>query len=161
VTAPTIDWNERRLCDDGGCTGLIGSDGRCHVCGRASQFWGDERRRGLRDEDEADAESEQRRLVRELPTAEGEIAERRLCPDGGCTGLIGIDGKCSVCGKTDDDAPIAAAARVEPDESADSETAERADPEDPDDRRLCPDGACTGLLGPDNRCKLCGRAEEV
>lgn len=157
MTAPTIDWNERRLCDDGGCTGLIGSDGRCHVCGRASQFWGDERRRGLRDEDEADAESEQRRLVRELPIAEGEIAERRLCPDGGCTGLIGIDGKCSVCGVTDEDAPIAAAPPVERVEAG-SEPTESADP---DDRRLCPDGACTGLLGADNRCKLCGRTDEV
>jgi hypothetical protein len=25
------------------------------------------------------------------------------------------------------------------------------------DRQLCPDGACTGLLGPDGRCKVCGR----
>ncbi len=27
---------------------------------------------------------------------------------------------------------------------------------DPRQRRLCPDGACVGLIGNDNRCKLCG-----
>ena len=28
-----------------------------------------------------------------------------------------------------------------------------------DDRELCPDGACTGLIGPDGRCKVCGRSK--
>ena len=27
---------------------------------------------------------------------------------------------------------------------------------DPDRRRLCPDGACVGLIGDDERCKVCG-----
>ena len=31
----TIDEGERWLCSDGGCTGLIGDDGRCRVCGRS------------------------------------------------------------------------------------------------------------------------------
>jgi hypothetical protein len=30
-----LDERDRRLCNDGGCTGLIGDDGRCRVCGRA------------------------------------------------------------------------------------------------------------------------------
>jgi hypothetical protein len=29
------DDGERRLCADGACTGLVGADGRCRVCGRA------------------------------------------------------------------------------------------------------------------------------
>jgi hypothetical protein len=29
---------------------------------------------------------------------------------------------------------------------------------DPKRRRLCPDGACIGLIGADGRCKVCGRA---
>ena len=28
--------------------------------------------------------------------------------------------------------------------------------DDVDDRELCPDGACLGVLGPDRRCKVCG-----
>jgi hypothetical protein len=27
-----------------------------------------------------------------------------------------------------------------------------------DDRRLCPDGSCIGLIGDDGRCKVCGLA---
>ena len=29
---------------------------------------------------------------------------------------------------------------------------------DDEDRQLCPDGACTGLLGSDGKCKECGRS---
>ena len=30
---------------------------------------------------------------------------------------------------------------------------------DPARRRLCPDGACIGLIGDDHRCKECGRLD--
>ena len=26
-----------------------------------------------------------------------------------------------------------------------------------DQRQLCPDGACIGVIGPDGRCKVCGK----
>ena len=29
-------WQARKLCSDGGCTGVIGEDGKCSVCGRAA-----------------------------------------------------------------------------------------------------------------------------
>ena len=29
------EWENRELCPDGACVGLIGSDGKCKVCGRA------------------------------------------------------------------------------------------------------------------------------
>jgi hypothetical protein len=28
------DWTRRRLCPDGACVGVIGSDGACRVCGK-------------------------------------------------------------------------------------------------------------------------------
>ena len=31
--------------------------------------------------------------------------------------------------------------------------------DDSDDRRLCPDGACTGLLDAAGVCKACGRTD--
>ena len=31
-----VEWRARRLCVDGGCTGVIGPDDRCKVCGRAA-----------------------------------------------------------------------------------------------------------------------------
>jgi hypothetical protein len=29
---------------------------------------------------------------------------------------------------------------------------------DPRSRRLCPDGSCVGVIGPDGRCRVCGAA---
>lgn len=193
----TIDWNERQLCDDGACTGVIGRDGQCGECGRAAQFWGDERRRGTRDDEEVVAEVAVKRAV---PAAEGDIADRRLCPDGGCTGLIGPDGRCKVCGTLDEAAPVRTGAigavagvgafgvdgdgalagdaedaagdadvdgddedddgdAIGDDASARRMAAQAGDGAD-DDRRVCPDGACTGLIGADGRCKVCGTVEE-
>lgn len=31
---PASDWDNRRLCSDGSCIGVIGPDGRCKECGR-------------------------------------------------------------------------------------------------------------------------------
>ena len=97
---------------------------------------------------------------------------RWLCPNGACTGLLGPDGKCKACGAQGEVptpyrdahqpllfkgeeplppvAPIAATA---------TETA-TATGDEWDDRQLCPDGSCTGVIGADGRCKECGRTLE-
>jgi hypothetical protein len=31
---PAVDWQDRRVCGDGACVGIIGANGRCNVCGR-------------------------------------------------------------------------------------------------------------------------------
>jgi len=97
------EWDQRQLCSDGGCVGVIGDDGTCKVCGRAAPNWGDERKRGLvepsdAEEDLADEDA--------LPADQGPAApddeawhDRKLCPDDSCIGVIGEDGKCKVCGK--------------------------------------------------------------
>lgn len=166
----TSSWEERRLCDDGGCTGLIGNDGLCRVCGRASMFWGDERRRGMKDDDDDDDGA----IARDEGTASTASVddERRLCPDGSCTGLLDIDGRCKVCGRVDESvrsrAKAAPAARAEADadagedEDEDHDNGDGADDEDDDgDRELCPDGSCTGLIGDDGKCRVCGRLAEA
>jgi hypothetical protein len=87
-------------------------------------------------------------------------AARELCPDGACLGVLGSDGRCRVCGRSGEGVKAAprdaarppAAAAVLPSASAGDEGGAFAD----DERRLCPDGACVGLVGPDGRCKVCG-----
>ena len=90
-----------------------------------------------------------------------DLSERVLCPDGGCIGVIGPDGRCKVCG-TVYEAPAAAAAPTPPAEQPAREDAPDAvgDGDDEIDlaaRVLCSDGGCIGVIGPDGRCKECGK----
>jgi len=102
----------RRLCPDGGCIGVIGSDGRCHVCGRSASGAKDEPPPAgfvppsFDDTDDDDAAAEDVAAdgasgAAAAPSS-GKAAfdpNRRLCPDGECLGVIGADGVCNVCGK--------------------------------------------------------------
>jgi hypothetical protein len=111
--------------------------------------------------------------VSELDTEGFELDGRELCSDGACTGIIGPDGRCKVCGRAADGSGGARSADStagEPDlaegrhdvssEAPDflaSRAPEGEGPPDFEARELCPDGACTGLIGPDGHCKVCGR----
>ncbi|MCD6497312.1 MAG: hypothetical protein J7M25_03305 [Deltaproteobacteria bacterium] len=105
----------------------------------------------------------------DIPAAPGDFQSRRLCPDGSCLGVIGPDGRCTVCGRvvgpSSDKGSVREAAQSESvDEpvgaddplSLPAAEAEAGDGFDPG-RRLCPDGACLGLIGPNGRCNICGR----
>jgi hypothetical protein len=100
------------------------------------------------------------------PSANGTFdpARRRLCPDGACVGVVGPDGRCRECRRTE--AQAAAGAEVEleaapPDVSSAAEPTPAAatsqgggfDPK----RRLCDDGTCVGVVGSDGVCRVCGR----
>jgi hypothetical protein len=179
------EWDRRELCPDGSCTGVIGPEGTCKVCGHAAPNWGDERKRGTIDEDDDDeADDDVADDVAPDPIAPatkvaiggGEWQVRQLCPDGGCTGLVGADGKCKVCGKAGPGAVVASDDELAEDEEWDTEAeddsedaeleaaaAELAgikpigDAEDEEHRKLCPDGGCIGVIGSDGKCKVCGK----
>ena len=111
----------------------------------------------------------------DAPTESSETTDldwenRRLCPDGNCIGVIGPDGRCKECGRRDD----AEASEIsDPPEQTDTSTVTNEnepenDPDlddipDPDweNRTLCPDGNCIGVIGPDGRCKECGKRYEA
>lgn len=105
---------------------------------------------------------------------------RTLCSDESCIGVIGADGHCKECGKiyegsapeggfdTGTEATDTETAAKEPEAKAeaaaetevDAETAEEADSasdDEWDNRRLCSDESCIGVIGPDGRCKECGK----
>jgi hypothetical protein len=103
---------------------------------------------------------------------------RELCPDGACNGVVGADGVCKVCGKA---VPNWGDERMrglsnDPDEEAsdedddeyedDDEDAEYEDddaeegdeqPADWNERKLCDDGACVGVIGANGTCTVCGK----
>lgn len=108
----------RRLCPDGDCIGVIGSDGRCRVCGRSASGAKDEPPPegfvpASFDDDADDADQDGVADAAAAGAAGADAAanssgkaafdpKRRLCPDGDCLGVLGADGVCNVCGKKPD-----------------------------------------------------------
>ena len=110
------DWDERVLCRDESCTGTVGPDGCCRVCGLP--LGNEPVVFEPSNEDEPSALSEP---ATEIPGSEAESVgadvkddeaiiadteedtdtsweERILCRDEECIGTIGPDGHCRVCG---------------------------------------------------------------
>jgi hypothetical protein len=87
--------SERRLCPDGACVGVIGPDGRCSECGRATS--------GEPAADEAVAREPDDDAVAETALRSSDDGafdpNRRLCSDDACIGVLGDDGRCKMCGK--------------------------------------------------------------
>ncbi len=83
--------------------------------------------------------------------------------DESCIGVIGPDGRCKECGlpfeseqpgetpATPDALDSDPATEPEPEEDFDSEAEI-----DWENRTLCMDESCIGVIGPDGRCKECG-----
>ncbi len=100
---------DRVLCSDGACIGLIGSNGLCKVCGK--RYDGDEplveegavgnADQGNTPDDAGPMSSEIEALKKEMEEqdSQDDQLERVCCSDDTCIGIIGRDGKCGTCGK--------------------------------------------------------------
>jgi hypothetical protein len=99
---PDNEWDARVLCSDESCTGTIGPDGRCRVCGVIYQ--GDqplptgEGKDDLYSLDE-EGEAPETEAGQGGAPSDDEWFQRKLCLDEGCIGIIGPDGRCKECGK--------------------------------------------------------------
>ena len=90
----------------------------------------------------------------EPPDVDLDLDARELCGDDACIGVIGPSGVCGECGRTREQAALGVARAVE-------EAASVAEPDMTgaldEDRELCGDDTCIGVIGPDGRCRECGR----
>jgi len=104
------DWDNRLLCSDGNCIGVIGPDGHCKECGKKYEgtlpetFAADNESRSegegeIRTDTEMDAQPAADAALLEDTEADDWVS-RQLCSDGNCIGVIGPDGRCKECGKT-------------------------------------------------------------
>jgi len=105
---------------------------------------------------------------------------RTLCSDESCIGTIGINGRCNICGKSYDakdmeGKPVDESLADEPSaDDHDTEVTDAQDEKDTDteqdedgilspadsdweDRILCSDESCIGVIGTDGKCKECGK----
>lgn len=124
-----FDLATRELCADGGCIGLVGPDGFCKECGKPGLGPGlDPRQRGL-----LPVEDEPPRP----PPAAAPAADNN---------------------NNNDDADDDAAADDDAEQARGGADAEPAPaPDDFEERELCPDGACIGVLDPVGVCRSCGK----
>ncbi len=90
---------------------------------------------------------------------------RVLCSDESCIGVIGPDGRCKECGLPHEKAQIddeAQAAEADENQDTDEAGVDVPPASDSDDdwgnRTLCSDESCIGVIGPDGRCKECGKS---
>ncbi|MBA3397108.1 MAG: hypothetical protein H0T89_31050 [Deltaproteobacteria bacterium] len=149
------DWGQRSLCPDGACVGLIGADGKCKVCGKtgvpgaataeADEYEDDDEYGDEDEDDEADQGDEEEigEADKDDAVDDAELAAQDAALAAAADELAGVATRGEVARV--DQIATAAATIAEPDD---------------DDRRLCPDGACVGLLGSDGRCKVCGKRAE-
>ena len=109
---------------------------------------------------------------------------RILCSDGNCIGIIGKDGKCKECGKlfkgkAPDNFGVKSKDEIkeidhQKPHSKDLlktennvDVQDKKNEDDPkeletdwDNRILCSEESCIGVVGPDGKCNECGRAYE-
>lgn len=113
-TQADTDWENRALCSDGNCIGIIGADGVCKECGKPL----DSNSKPAPSDDDREAEADTMDHTPESSAEGDEIAEpqgeadepietetdhdweqRTLCSDESCIGVIGTDGRCKECGQ--------------------------------------------------------------
>jgi hypothetical protein len=88
---------------------------------------------------------------------------RILCSDESCIGTIGPDGKCRECGKPcEAELPSGHSASgdqaIAPEEQTPVSSKMNIEPNDDWDQRvLCSDESCIGVIGSDGKCKECGK----
>ena len=99
------------------------------------------------------------------------LAERILCEDEACIGLVGSDGLCKVCGRPytgpellpneEVKDPSVEKKQGNSEDTSDTAVEDNFDGDQPsvsdEERVLCPDDTCIGIIGPDGACGTCGR----
>jgi len=97
-----IEWENRVLCSDESCIGVVGPDGRCKECGLPYEG---EFTPVAEVNDYPDSEDDMPEALDEFPEEDGDDdgdidwENRTLCVDESCIGVIGPDGRCKECGK--------------------------------------------------------------
>jgi hypothetical protein len=99
-----VDWENRVLCSDESCIGVIGADGRCKECGKSYEGFRTEGESRTAESNETQTSSEDADDFDATEPAQTDTADsgwenRTLCSDESCIGVIGADGRCKECGK--------------------------------------------------------------
>ena len=158
MASSNSEWEQRRLCSDGNCIGIIGTNGRCKVCGlpddpKAASAVADS---GGADDGVKDV-YDVPPVVAEDASDASPVAEEDAYQD---------DEPVAEEDAYQDDEPVAEEDAYQDDEPVAEEDAYQDDEpviavEFADDsweeRTLCVDESCIGVVGDDGRCNACGK----
>jgi hypothetical protein len=110
--------------------------------------------------------TEESRMVELIFDKNEDWDKRVLCSDEACIGTIGTDGKCKECGKSysgelraDHSTVNVETIKAEVQQTASATTTNIELDDEWDKRVLCSDGTCIGVIGPDGKCKECGKPQ--
>ena len=92
------DWENRTLCSDESCIGVIGPDGRCKECGQSYEGSQPEESSETQTRSELDDDTDADEPTR-TDFDDSDWEKRTLCSDESCIGVIGPNGRCKECGK--------------------------------------------------------------
>jgi hypothetical protein len=126
--ADDSEWEKRVLCSDGNCIGIIDSDGHCKECGKSYNNDLEQ----IDDPNDNIQKSEALQADKELISDEQEIFSKN---------------HEEFINTSDDSNTEDSESDMKWELESDSEW---------DNRTLCSDGNCIGVIGPDGRCKECG-----
>lgn len=113
-TELNLEWENRRLCIDESCIGVIGPDGCCKECGKrdADAAIAGDKKAAVKTAPEVTTDDtfDEPAVEDNLPADDVEMTKnetfddddwgnRKLCVDESCIGVIGPDGCCKECGK--------------------------------------------------------------
>ena len=98
-----LEWEQRTLCIDESCIGVIGPDGRCKECGLPYESGKHEDVQEEQDLPETASEKVEELEVDDEDDenesmTDSEWEQRTLCRDESCIGVIGPGGCCKECG---------------------------------------------------------------
>ena len=131
------EWDKRELCPDGGCVGLLSSDGTCNVCGKRGRAAGVAATTaadsgGAKRGDEATDFDEDDEYYYEDDDSDGDSDE-------------------------DDDDDDDDEGDADVDEDGVASVSAGAGGGAWTERKLCTDGGCIGVIGDNGVCKVCGK----
>lgn len=92
--AVTADWEERRLCPNEACIGVLNNKKQCSLCG-----WDDTIHSFL---SVTNSSLQEHSRPTEWNIEEGgeEFLDRVLCPNDSCLGVLNQDNQCPLCGSS-------------------------------------------------------------
>jgi hypothetical protein len=123
------EWKNRVLCSDGNCIGVIGPDGCCKECGKP---YSETEQEYIHDDNEP-----------EIYDASSPDEEDIISQNSEELNKISHT-------ETEPELKLELESEEEPESESESES-------EWENRTLCSDGNCIGVIGPDGRCKECGK----